>query len=91
MSPKKFRRKIVVFEAMQYDGTNGQEILDWMASEYAWDFEDSLLVRTPNGNVKVEKGDYIIKSAKGGFCPCDRDLFEDIYEPLEQSTKTQII
>jgi len=39
-----------------------------------------LLIRTLEGEMTAQVGDYIIKGTKGELYPCKPDIFEDIYE-----------
>jgi len=87
---KKYRRKPIVIEAMEYDGTN-----DWALSSWAHEGVDpmtnaiirhnghGLEVRTLEGPLHISAGDYVIKGVKGEFYPCKPDIFVAIYEPAE--------
>lgn len=41
------------------------------------------VVTTPNGNVQVEPGEWILTGVKGEHYPCKPDIFEATYEPAE--------
>jgi len=45
----------------------------------------SLRIETPVGVQYINKGDYIIKTAKGEFYLCEPDIFEATYEKVEES------
>lgn len=81
---KKYRKKPVVIEAIQWNGSNAFEIWN--------DFEDipirlkeegTLLISTLEGDHIASIGDYIIKGIKGEFYPCKPDIFEETYEEVE--------
>lgn len=81
---KKYRKKPVVIEAIQWNGSNVFEIWN--------DFEDipirlkeegTLLISTLEGDHIASIGDYIIKGIKGEFYPCKPDIFEETYEEVE--------
>lgn len=85
---KKYKAKPCEIEAVQWDGSNQKEIIDFVgeSSIYTiWDNDkDSpyiyMVIRTLEGNMKVSKGDYIIKGLRGEFYPCKPDIFEKKYE-----------
>lgn len=81
---KKYRKKPVVIEAIQWNGSNAFEIWN--------DFEDipirlkeegTLLISTLEGDHIASIGDYIIKGIKGECYPCKPDIFEETYEEVE--------
>lgn len=81
----KFRKKPVVVEAMQFNGTNSAEVVAW--SEMEWHHDDvavAIKVRTLEGDLWANKGDWIIKGVKGEFYPCKPDIFEASYEPVKE-------
>ena len=39
-------------------------------------------IRTLEGNMKVNDGDYIIRGTHGEFYPCRQDIFEENYEEV---------
>jgi hypothetical protein len=90
---KKYRKKPIVVEAHQYDGTKitWKAILDWMQNgTYV---EPEVPEGTPNvtmfsiptleGPMFVKAGDYVIKGVQGEFYPCKPDIFEETYEVVE--------
>ena len=80
-----YRKKPVVIEAIQINSQTEQEISIWssgavypspsLPGEY-W------LVKTLEGVMTANPGDYIIKGVKGEFYPCKPDIFEETYEKL---------
>lgn len=42
-----------------------------------------LIIRTLEGDMRVEPGDWIIKGVAGEFYPCKPDIFEQTYEAVE--------
>lgn len=76
----KFRKKPVVIDAMQFDGTFGSvETLriDSCSQELG---SDTLQIETLEGVMTANKGDWIIRGVKGEFYPCKPDIFEATYE-----------
>ena len=81
----KFRKKPVVIEAHQYDGFNGTQLLSWIqGTELEEDFLGNYIeIKTLEGTMRADKGDWIIQGVKGEFYPCKPDIFEATYEAAE--------
>ena len=81
----KFRKKPVVIEAIQFIGTNTQEIATFLGENGFDPLKDipSWVIQTLEGSMKADIGDWIIKSVKGEFYPCKPDIFEATYEDPE--------
>ena len=83
---KKFRKKPVVIEAVQYDGTNFPEIMRFAVKSGRAFEEDFLgeycIIATLEGDMRADKGDWIIKGVKGEFYPCKPDIFAATYEEV---------
>ena len=80
---KKFRKKPIVIEAIQWDGNNHDEIFKWSSQVY-WFNSDYLEVDTKEGRIKASINDWIIKGIKGEFYPCKPDIFEKTYEDISE-------
>ena len=89
-SAVKFRAKPIEFEAVLFDGSNAEDVIDWVGPdlcEYVArpdEFVRSLSITTPEGARLADKGDWIIKGPFGVFYPLKPDLFETKFEPVEQ-------
>ena len=80
----KFRKKPVVIEAMLYDGSDIDPILDFGNHEdVICNEEGQLFAKTLEGDMKISPGDWVIKGIKGEFYPCKPDIFEATYEAVE--------
>ena len=79
---KKYRKKPVVVEAIQWTGDNTSEIMKWVGDRAY--FRDTLCIKTLEGDHRASVRDYIIKGIKGEFYPCKPDIFEKTYEPRER-------
>ena len=86
---QKFVKKPVVVEAIQYNGINITEVESFLVSKLptVWSsVEDTqLIIPTLEGDMKVSKGDYIIKGIKGEFYPCKPDVFKSTYNVVEDN------
>lgn len=83
----KFRKKPVIIEAMQWDGTNGDSIMKWGGGfrKIEYDLKPKILrIITLEGTMEANLGDWIIKGIKGELYPCKPDIFEATYEPVEE-------
>lgn len=85
---RKFRKKPVVIEAILWDGTNVDEVLGFIlpngeARRIGSQPCDGILIGTLEGEMRADKGDWIIKGIKGEFYPCKPDIFDATYEPVE--------
>lgn len=83
----KYRKKPVVVEAVRWTGDNIDEIIDFCTVAYL-DADNprnevELHIRTLEGGMVANDGDYIIKGVQGEFYPCKPDIFEKTYEPVE--------
>lgn len=89
----KFRKKPVVIEAFQLGG----EWPDWWQEKHAANEvtthneddrlrggPDYALIKTLEGVMRAEKGDWIIKGIKGDIYPCKPDIFAATYESVEE-------
>lgn len=79
----KYRKKPVVIDAIQYIGTdeNKIELYHFMGRlTYYVDENEDLVIKTLEGNMRANIGDYIIKGIHGEFYPCKPYIFEETYE-----------
>ena len=81
----KFRKKPVVIEAIQYDGTNASEVLTFCTrpegNALIQDMKMGIVIKTMEGEMLGGIGDWIIRGVKGEFYPCKPDIFAATYEP----------
>jgi hypothetical protein len=77
-----FRKKPVVIDAVQWDGTNVSEMREHFGSFSDWAIKscDFLVIQTLEGVLRGDPGDWIIKGVKGEFYPCKPDIFAVTYD-----------
>jgi hypothetical protein len=78
---KKYVKKPIPIEALQYLTTNLKEIQDFIG-EFPNKFiatENILIINTLEGDHIVRHGDFVIKGIYGEFYPCKPDIFNDSY------------
>lgn len=80
----KFRKKPVVIEAVQWRGDNLSEIAALGGvTEFGQEFlDDALMIKTLEGEMRADEGDWIIRGVKGELYPCKPDIFGATYEPV---------
>ena len=78
----KFRKKPVIIEAVQFDGTL-RSTDPLMIPECSQELgSDTLQIPTLEGVMTARPGDWIIKGVKGEFYPCKPDIFKATYEEV---------
>ena len=83
----KFRKKPIEIEAMQFTEESKNVVYHWMTgtNHYA-DFDEDnnpiLRIKTLEGIMAANIGDWIIKGIAGEYYPCKPDIFEATYEPI---------
>jgi len=83
----KFRKKPVVIEAMHFTDESKDRALRWAkeADRNCWAADDAngapiIKIKTLEGIMAANLGDWIIKGVKGELYPCKPDVFELTYE-----------
>lgn len=93
----KYRKKPVVVEAIQWTGSNLEEIRNFVGGDLIEDWMEffdikrtlkemlvDIAIDTLEGTMRVDYGDYIIKGVKGEFYPCKPDIFLATYEEVAE-------
>ncbi len=86
----KYRKKPVIIEAVQFDGTEEcfDRIHTWAGKgEVVYTFQGMnnlpyMWIKTLEGDMRCVLGDWIIKGVNGEFYPCKPDIFLKTYEPV---------
>ena len=77
---RKYIKKPIVIEAVQWTGDNRKEIFDFCTLSYFnTDFETQelkLMIQTLEGPMQASTGDYVIKGIQGEFYACKPDIFK---------------
>ena len=94
---KSYTKKPVVIQALQWTGSNLEEIITFtdgppdVRSEHAgmkWEEykdlveKEGLKIYTLEGKMNANVGDYIINGVRGEFYPCKQDIFEETYSEV---------
>lgn len=86
---KKYRKKPVLIEAVQFTSKNWGEVVKFThgaASNLTIERRPGgacfCVILTLEGNHRASEGDYIIKGVHGEFYPCKPDIFRKTYEEV---------
>ena len=79
---KKYRKKPVIIEAIQWNGKNLAEIDNFVGGSLKME-GSSLVIHTLEGDMGASINDYIIKGVNGEFYPCKPDIFDKTYESAQ--------
>lgn len=89
MLPKKFKKRPVVIEAMQFTGDNAAEVAAWcggqiVSADCSGDGPPYVVrIDTLEGSMLAGRGDYVICGVQGEFYPIKDAIFRETYEPIE--------
>lgn len=83
-----YRKLPVTIEAIQWTGFNHDEVVDFGSYAYvSYDYRDDKAIQLwnilENCWVRCPAGHWIIKGVKGEIYPCDQEVFEQTYEPVD--------
>jgi len=82
----RFRKKPVEVEAVQWTGSNINELWDVFSvlnvTATTEKNPDWLIIATLEGDMRADVGDWIIQGVKGELYPCKPDIFDATYEAL---------
>jgi len=84
----KYRKKPVTIEAVEFTGTNYDECIEFCENSYCPDSrevgyrDESLIIKTLEGEMLCNVGDFIIKGVEGEFYPCKPSVFDKTYVAL---------
>lgn len=81
---RKYKKKPVEIEALQWSGDNVVEIVEFCSACYHYyrDNTPVLMIETLEGPMRASVGDYVIKGIKGEFYACKPDIFKLTYDEV---------
>ncbi len=80
---KKYKKKLVIIEAIRWTGENLSEI-DKFTQAKVKNHGLVLIIPTLEGDMYASLGDYIIKGVNGEFYPCKPGIFTKTYEEVTE-------
>ncbi len=82
---KKYVKRPIVIEAMQWTGFNYEELMTYFKyPTHLLLIERSLYIVTLEGRMRATPGDYIIKGIAKEFYPCKPSVFIMTYEEVKE-------
>jgi hypothetical protein len=85
----KYRKKPIIVEATQYFANMGEHtaqtpvwLIDACIDGRIFARDNNTFIKTLEGELKVNDGDWIIKGIQGELYPCKPDIFEATYEKV---------
>lgn len=77
----KYIKKPIPIEAVQYNGTNFDELSEFAGNDII-KTDDDIIIHTLEGDMKMKNktGDYLIKGIDGEFYFCEKSIFERSYQ-----------
>lgn len=91
--PQRYRKRPVEIEAFALTDVNAAVVTGWIndhapgtatmrGGPEGGSVGATILIRTLEGNMLAEPGDFIIRGIAGEFYPCKADIFEKTYVPV---------
>ena len=82
---KRYVKKVSEIQAIQYNGTNAMEVVDFVDDVIGidWYRNASLEIKTDNDVIQCCASDYIVKNKKGKFIVYEADEFKKDYREVE--------
>lgn len=81
----KYVKLPVVIDAIQFNGDNKDEVLQFVGSN-SYEDNGDILIYTLGGDLRVCVGDYVIRGVNGECYPCKPDLFQKTYTEYKGAT-----
>ena len=84
-----YRRRVTEVFAEQLTADNAETLARWSGGEIVDHIdpfdntkrEPAINMPTLDGNVRVQIGDYVVRTAQGQFSRCSKAEFENAFEP----------
>ena len=80
----KYRKKPVIIEAVQWTGDNQSKVIHFAGKSAEFFVHDQVFIKTLEGVMCANVGDYIIRGVAGEYYPCNPDIFAATYEPYKE-------
>ena len=76
-----FRRKPTFTTAIQFDGTNASDVMQF-CTRHLIEVGSKLVLETPDGLYTIEPSDFIVKGIANEFYPVQEHIFWKTYEEI---------
>jgi len=84
---KKYIKKPVTVEAIQWDGKNYDEVKAFVKSDLLSQSSKNLKIKTLEGDMTAIPTDFIVKGVDGEFYPCKEGIFHKTYSEASNTKK----
>lgn len=81
---KIYVKKPIPITALQWTGDNVKEMMRF--SKDIIITEGGLFVKTLEGDMHANVGDYVVRGVRGEFWPVKKDIFEETYEEISEKS-----
>jgi len=83
LGPERWRKRPVEVEALRWDPSSKEAVVAMLRFCGAAGLLPGgrLRVKTLEGHLDAQPGDYIVRGVRGEFYPVRADIFEETYEP----------
>lgn len=90
---KKYKKKPVVIEALQFDSENVSEMVNFIGDfPHEYFHEQSLIIiHTLEGEHNVRHGDYVVRGVFDEYYPVKPDIFKSTYEEVFDETLNEYL
>lgn len=80
---RRYRKKPVVIRAWRWDGEDMWGLQAFCGDAVIIPDGEFPRIRTMEGDMTVNPGDYVIRGVRGEFYPCNGDIFRETYEEVK--------
>lgn len=80
----KYRTRPVMVDAIEYTGSNNEEINAFAGKCAGWTALNHLMIQNEEGSNRAMPGSFIIKDIEGVCSICDPETFHATYEKVEE-------
>jgi len=86
MSMKKYIKRPIIVEAVQFNGMNFDELVRFAGND-VYKSDHKICIHTLEGDLKMknEVGDYLVKGVRGEFYFCEKSIFEETYQEVDEN------
>lgn len=85
---RNYKKNPLIVEAMLFEIENLTEAVDFVGSSN-FDIHDVISIKTLEGWMTLNPGDYIVKGIEGEFYPCKKSIFEKTYTEVGEEPGTE--
>lgn len=84
MAIRRFRKRPIPLEVIEITAENIEDIKKWSSADRPIDITITLGVKTLEGVLEGNHGGYLIKGVRGEVYVCEKEIFEETYELVDE-------